>query len=188
MTIIYRGGSHCVSLGPDQDPVKSLPLLSQRGNYTGIPRAHKTCQWQLVRELGYFKDTIIIPTLLHPKNILRVGGCISIYIYTLINLEYVRYVYTSHTSYMYNVSNGTKVCSIPPLFFLLSSRGFGIPRPLHNQRITIYSTLQPHPNWYKQYPTKCTRQQYLQNKRYQKCYVWLNTLLPIKVGHTCKIA
>lgn len=54
----------------------------------------------------------------------------------------------------------------PTLFFLLSSRGFGIPRPLHNQRITIYSTLQPHPNWYKQYPTNCNRQQYLQNKRY----------------------
>lgn len=185
---INRGGSHCVTLGPDQDPVKSLPLLSQRGNYTGIPRAHRTCQWQLLRELGYFKDTILIPPLPHPKNILR-GWWVyqHIYIYTLINLEYVRYVYTS---YMYNVSNGTKVCSIPPppFFFLLSSRGFGIPRPLHNQRITIYSTLQPHPYWYKQYSTKCNRQQYLQNKRYQKCYVGLNTLLPIKVGHTCKIA
>lgn len=42
---------------------------------------------------------------------------VAAYIYTLINLEYVRYVYTSHTSYMNNVSNGTKVCSIPPPFF-----------------------------------------------------------------------
>lgn len=130
----------------------------------------------------HYTDTPFTPPQKYSEGLVGVPA----YIYTLINLGYVRYVYTSHTSYMYNA----KVCSTPPppLFFILSSRGFGIPRPLHNQRITIYSTLQPHPNWYKQYPTKCTRQQYLQNKRYQKCYVWLNTLLPIKVGHTCKIA
>lgn len=117
----------------------------------------------------HYTDTPFTPPQKYSEGLVGV----SAYIYTLINLEYVRYVYTSHTSYMYNVSNGTKVCSIPPpFFFLLSSRGFGIPRPLHNQRITIYSPLQPHPNWYKQYPTNCNRQQYLQNKRYQKCYMY----------------
>lgn len=48
---------------------------------------------------------------------------VSAYIHKLLE-----YVYTSHTSYMYNVSNGTKVCSIPPppffFYFLLEALVF----------------------------------------------------------------
>lgn len=73
----------------------------------------------------HYTDTPFTPPQKYSEGLVGV----SAYIYTLINLEYVRYVYTSHTSYMNNVSNGTKVCSIPPphplfFYFLLEALVF----------------------------------------------------------------
>lgn len=59
----------------------------------------------------HYTDTPFTPPQKYSEGLVGV----SAYIHKL--LEYVRYVYTSHTSYMYNVSNGTKVCSIPHPFF-----------------------------------------------------------------------
>lgn len=90
-------GSHSVKLpvGADQDPVKSLTLLSQQGNYTGHVNGSKGVE---VFQKHYNYTPLIPP--LQKKNSEQLMG-VSAYIHGV--LEYVC-VYTSHELYMCRVS------------------------------------------------------------------------------------